>query len=209
MEKKIDYKTCYQKQEIPKEELEVFIQRIYEEELASDLLAPNEVYTLIQLLCPKCDPKVIQNAKRNHSSKKANNILFHLVRAVPRLFIASLHYTEQEKDGEPSFRFRSRHRTFHDRIKEHQEELEELYEEMENVKEGKGMMNKSEHDDEIKELKQQHRDEMDAMKRKLNKENESTKIQYSQAMYQMKHEIKLKDMEIKCYEERNQSNQKV
>ena len=80
---------------------------------------------------------------------------------------------------------------------------------MEDVKEGKGMMDKSEHDEEIKELKQKHRDEMDAIKRKLNKENESTKIQYSQAMYQMKHEIKLKDMEIKCYEERNQLNPNV
>ena len=53
-----DPNTYHKKQEIPKEELEVFIQRIYDEELASDLLAPNEVYTLIQLLCPKCDPKV-------------------------------------------------------------------------------------------------------------------------------------------------------
>ena len=44
---------------------------------------------------------------------------------------------------------------------------------------------------------------MDAIKRKLNKENESTKIQYNKAMFQMKHEIRLKDMEIKCYEERN------
>ena len=209
MEKKIDYKTCYKKQELPKEELETFIQRVYEDELASDLLAPNEVYTLIQLLCPKCDANVIKNAKRNHSSKKANNILFHLVRAVPRLFIASLHYTEQERDDEPSFRFRSRYRTFHDRIKEHQEELEQLYEEMENVKEGKGMMNKSEHDDEIKELKRKHRDEMDAIKRKMSKEIESTKIQYNKSMCRMKHEITLKDMEIKCYEERNQLNPKV
>ena len=209
MEKKIDYKTYYKKQELPKEELEMFIQRIYDEELASDLLAPNEVYTLIQLLCPKCDPKVIQNAKRNHSSKKANNILFHLVRAVPRLFIASLHYTEKERDGEPRFRFRSRTRTFHDRLKEHQEELEELYEEMEDMKEGKGMMDKSEHYEEIKELKQKHRDEMDAIKRKLNKENESTKIQYNKAMYQMKHEIRLKDLESASYEKRNQSNPNV
>ena len=77
---------------------------------------------------------------------------------------------------------------------------------MEDVKEGKGLMNKSEHDDEIKELKQKHRDEMDAIKRKLNKENESTKIQYNKSMCHMKHEITLKDMEIKCYEERNQSN---
>ena len=204
-----DPNTYHKKQELPKEELETFIQRVYEDELASDLLAPNEVYTLIQLLCPKCDPKVIQNAKRNHSSKKANNILFHLVRAVPRLFIASLHYTEQERDDEPSFRFRSRYRTFHDRIKEHTEELEELYEEMENVKEGKGLMNKSDHVDEITELKQKHRDEMDAIKRKMNRENESTKIQYSNSMYQMKHEITLKDMEIRSYEKRNQSNQKV
>ena len=209
MEKKIDYKTCYKKQELPKEELEVFIQRIYEEELASDLLAPNEVYTLIQLLCPKCPPKVIKNAKKNHSSKKADNILFHLVRALPRIFIASLHYTEQERQGEPSCRLWTRHRTFLDRIKEHTQELEELYEEMEDVKEGKGMIDKSEHDEEIKELEQKHRDEMDAIKRKLNRENESTKIQYSKAMYQMKHEITLKDMEIKCYEERNQLNQKV
>ena len=44
---------------------------------------------------------------------------------------------------------------------------------------------------------------------KLNKENESTKIQYSKAMFQMKHEIRLKDMEIASYEERNQLNQKV
>ena len=209
MEKKIDYKTCYKKQEIPKEELETFIQRIYEEELASDLLAPNEVYTLIQLLCPKCDPKVIQNAKRNHSSKKANNILFHLVRAVPRLFLASLHYTEQERDDEPRFRFRSRHTTFHDRIKEHLEELQQAYEEVEDVKEGKGMMNKSVHVDEIKELKRKHRDEMDAIKRKMSKEIESTKIQYNKSMCRMKHEIKLKEVEIKCYEERNQLNPKV
>ena len=209
MEKKIDYKTCYKKQELPKEELEMFIQRIYEEELASDLLAPNEVYTLIQLLCPKCPPKVIKNAKKNHSSKKADNILFHLVRALPRIFIASLHYTEKEREDEPRFRFRSRYRTFHDRIKEHTDELQELYEEMEDVKEGKGMMNKSEHDEEIKELKQKHRDEMDAMKRKLNKENESTKIQYNKAMYHLKHEIRLKDMEIASYEKRNQSNEKV
>ena len=205
-----DPNTYHKKQEIPKEELEVFIQRIYEEELASDLLAPNEVYTLIQLLCPKCDPKVIQNAKRNHSSKKANNILFHLVRAVPRLFIASLHYTEQERDDEPSFRFRSRYRTFHDRIKEHQEELEELYEEMENVKEGKGLMNKSDHDDEITELKRKHRDEMDAIKRKMNRDIESDKIKYSKSMCHLKNEIKNKDMEIRSYEQiRNQSNQKV
>ena len=198
-----DPNTYHKKQELPKEELETFIQRVYEDELASDLLAPNEVYTLIQLLCPKCDPKVIQNAKRNHSSKKANNILFHLVRAVPRLFIASLHYTEKERDGEPRFRFRSRTRTFHDRLKEYQEEIDELYEEIENMKEGKGMMDKSEHDEEIKELKQKHRDEMDAIKRKLNRENESTKIQYNKAMYHLKHEIMKKDMEIKCYEERN------
>ena len=33
-----DPNTYHKKQEIPKEELEVFIQRIYEEELASDLL---------------------------------------------------------------------------------------------------------------------------------------------------------------------------
>ena len=80
---------------------------------------------------------------------------------------------------------------------------------MEDVKEGKGMMNKSEHDEEIKELKQKHRDEMDAMKRKLNKDNESTKIRYSKAMFQMKHEITLKDMEIRNYEKINQSNQNV
>ena len=143
------------------------------------------------------------------ATKKADNILFHLVRAVPRIFIASLHYTEKEREDEPRFRFRSRYRTFHDRIKEHTDELQELYEEMEDVKEGKGMMNKSEHDEEIKELKQKHRDEMDAIKRKLNKENESTKIQYSKIICHLQHEIKLKDMEIKCYEERNQLNQKV
>ncbi len=80
---------------------------------------------------------------------------------------------------------------------------------MEDVKEGKGMMNESEHDEEIKELKQKHRDEMDVMKRKLNKENESTKIQYNKAMYHLKHEIRLKDMEIASYEKRNQLNPNV
>ena len=78
-----------------------------------------------------------------------------------------------------------------------------MYDEIEDVKEGKGMMEKSEHYEEIKELKQKHRDEMDAIKRKLNEENESTKIQYSKAMFQMKHEIRLKDMEIASCEKRN------
>ena len=80
---------------------------------------------------------------------------------------------------------------------------------MENVKEGKGMMNKSEHDDEIKELKQKHRDEMDAIKRKMNRDIESDKIKYSKSMCHLKNEITLKDMEIRSYEKRNQSNQKV
>ena len=79
-----------------------------------------------------------------------------------------------------------------------------MYEEMENVKEGKGLMNKSDHVDEITELKQKHRDEMDAIKRKLSKEIESAKIIYNKGMFQMKHEIRMKDMEIECYEKRNQ-----
>ena len=79
-----------------------------------------------------------------------------------------------------------------------------MYEEMENVKEGKGLMNKSEHDDEIKELKQKHRDEMDAIKRKLSKEIESVKIKYDKAMCHMTNEIRKKDMEIECYEKINQ-----
>ena len=84
-----------------------------------------------------------------------------------------------------------------------------MYDEIEDVKEGKGMMDKSEHYEEIKELKQKHRDEMDAIKRKLSKEIESAKIIYNKGMFQMKHEIRMKDMEIECYEKRNQSNQNV
>jgi len=69
------------------------------------------------------------------------------------------------------------------------------------VKEGKGLMNKSDHDDEITELKRKHRDEMDAIKRKMNRDIESDKIKYSKAMYQMKNDIALKDMEIRSYEQ--------
>ena len=47
---------------------------------------------------------------------------------------------------------------------------------------------------------------MDAIKRKMSKEIESTKIEYNKSMCHMKHEIKLKEVEIKSYEERNQLN---
>ena len=40
---------------LPKGELELIIQRIYEDELTAELFdSPGEIYRLIQLLCPEC-----------------------------------------------------------------------------------------------------------------------------------------------------------
>ena len=51
----------------------------------------NETYDLIALLAPDCDKKVIDNAKKNHSKKKKDNIQYHLFNIVRKLFIAGLH----------------------------------------------------------------------------------------------------------------------
>ena len=159
---------------LPKGELELIIQRIYEDELTAELFdSPGEIYRLIQLLCPECPTKAIQNAKKNHSTKKADNILYHLVKLTPRLFFAALHYTDYELTGQeckitskcgPK---KARTNRFNRLVKRNLEYIEELEDELERIKEANGYMLEAEHLSAVKALKQERDEEVSGLEDRI------------------------------------------
>ena len=78
-------------------ELNEIIRRIYDEKLTDETIAPKMKYELIRLLLPDCPRQVIANAKKNQSSLKPTNLQFHLLKLVPQLFIAALHYRNYDR----------------------------------------------------------------------------------------------------------------
>jgi hypothetical protein len=50
-----------------------------------------DVFRLVKLLRPTMDDKVLNNARSNHSKLSKDNITYHLLEIIPKLFIAALH----------------------------------------------------------------------------------------------------------------------
>ena len=83
--------------EVNEAELREVIHRIYDEKLSEELIAPKFRYKLFELLMPDCPKKAIESARRNHSSKKPDNIQYHMQKLIPQLFVAALHYSDYDR----------------------------------------------------------------------------------------------------------------
>ena len=198
------------------------IHRIYDEKLSEELIAPKFRYKLFELLMPDCPKKAIESARRNHSSKKPDNIQYHMQKLIPQLFVAALHYSDYErrsccndiKIDEP---LPKRQRLlYQNRLEKiiafYLNVIEELRDEIENLEDGKGYMLEEDHYDEIKELKKKHREELEEEVYQLAKKKEKEKFDLEKENCHLKHQLKQLEFEMKCLAQHgmklpNQSNQ--
>ena len=182
------------------EELHEIIRRIYDEKLTEEMMAPKLRYDLIRLLLPNVKKEIIANAKKNKSNLKETNLQYHLIQLVPALFIASLHYRENERAGmttemmaPPQLR-RQREMCdyrFQAMILESLAKIDRLEYQIEDLEEGKGYMLESEHRRVMKELKQQHREELEEETYRATKKSSNESFEFEKENYQLKMEIKI------------------
>ena len=78
--------------------------------------------------------------------------MFHLVNLVPRLFLESLFLDAKQDEKHVSW-FKTRHLA--GRLNEYEEEIDDLYGEVADLKEGKGYMSIKEHKRELEDHKRQ------------------------------------------------------
>ena len=189
-------------------ELHEIIRRIYDDKLTDEMLAPKMRYDLIRLLLPSCPKKVIANAKKNQSSLKETNLQYHLLKLVPQLFIASLHYRNYDRaqqttnmmeacGGHNRLLYKNR---FEHLIARHLNDRDELFEQIQDLEQGKGYMLESEHRREMKELIKQHREELEEENYQVAKKKEKEKFVFEKENYSLKHENEILKRRVEALE---------
>ena len=172
-------------------------------------VAPKLRYDLLRFLMPDCPPQVIQHARGNHSSRKKDNILYHLVRLVPQLFIAGIHYRNYERQGsesrdlmEPCKTYRPQRIMYEKRLEQlvnrHFTHRGELEDEIEALETGKGYILESVHREEMKEIKRKHREELEEVTYQQGKKMEMKKEEMTYKINFLEGEVRKLMFEIKC-----------
>ena len=187
-------------------ELREVIRRIYDDRLTEEMLAPKFRFELLRLLLPSCPEKALASAKRNYSSYKNTNIIHHLLRVVPQLFIASIHYCDYGRCGpttnldEPVARCkRHLYDTRLERILfSHLGDRDMLHTQIDDLQAGKGYILESEHIREIKELEERHKQELEDETYKVAKKKEMEKVELEQQVGSLKHQIRMLLWQMKC-----------
>ena len=196
-------------------ELHEIIRRIYDENLTEDMLAPKMKYDLLRLLLPSCPHKVITNAKKNQSNLKDTNLQYHLLKLVPRLFIAALHYRNYDRaQAEGDLMEKKVMKVFDNRfqwmIECHLKERDTLYEQIMDLETGKGYVLEADHYREIKELKRLHREELEEETYQVAKKKEKEKVEMEMESGNLKHAIRMLEFKMKCdYVPREKTNQSI
>eukprot|EP01045_Picozoa_sp_COSAG04_P007578 COSAG04_NODE_399_length_14959_cov_28.238730_7_plen_226_part_00 len=137
-----------------------FVRRIQSSNVTCvDYMAQIDRYKLIGMLCPKMDQKVIKHARSNHSKLREGLLTWHMVEMLPRLFLAGLgaHTVDRHED------YRFRMRSLKHLLKDWMEERDELETQLEEARDDSGYMTK----DEIKDMKQEHRQEVRTLKEQI------------------------------------------
>jgi hypothetical protein len=200
---------------LPHAELHEVIKRIYDEKLSEEMFAPKLRYDLLRFLMPDCPSQTIKNARKNHSSRKKDNIQYHLLKLVPQLFIAGLHYRNYERQGnesrdlmEPCKTNRPQRIMYETRLEQlvsrHFSHRGELEDEIEALETGKGYILESVHREEMKEIKIKHREELEEVTYQQGKKMEMKKEEMTDKINFLEGEIRKLMFEIKCL---NQSNE--
>ena len=82
---------------LPHAELHEVIKRIYDEKLSEEMFAPKLRYDLLRFLMPDCPSQTIKNARKNHSSRKKDNIQYHLLEMGKGYILESVHREEMKE----------------------------------------------------------------------------------------------------------------
>jgi ElaB/YqjD/DUF883 family membrane-anchored ribosome-binding protein len=106
------------------------------------------------------DKKVIRNARSNHSKLKDTNLTWHMLEMLPRLFLAGLGDPTVDKNNDYRFSLRSLKNLMQGWF----DDLDELQDQLEEAMDG-GYMTK----DEIKEMKQDHKQQLRTLREQKNK----------------------------------------
>ncbi len=118
--------------------------------LPDDIMKPVDVERLMRFTIPsdiRPDEKVIKGITKNWSTKKPDNIMYHLLRTVPKLFIAGLHCeTPTDEYGCPTSGHKFHTKFLSKRLEEPFEEIKLLEKELLKTQEDN-------HYDEMMELK--------------------------------------------------------
>lgn len=119
----------------------------------------NETYDLIALLAPDCEASVIKNAKKNHSKKKKDNIQFHLINIIRKLFIAGLHCdTPTDAVGCPLAGYNFKTKYLGRRLKEPLEEINRLEKRLEEERENNHYDEMIDYKNELQQIKEESKE---------------------------------------------------
>jgi len=116
-----------------------------------DELSVINKWDILMLLVPNLTNEKVKNQKKNYAKLKNDSMLYMCIDTICRMFLAMVYLDSRpempnDRVGLRSFKFL---------IKNKLEEIEELEDELEKVKEGKGMIRLEEHNSEMDSLRNQ------------------------------------------------------
>jgi len=151
--------------------------------IPEDILGATEVEHIVRYLIPKDvrpPEKVIKGISKNWSAKKSDNIYYHILRVIPKLFLAGLHCeTPTDEYGCPISGHKFHTKFLAKRLAEPAEEIRHLERDL------------------IRERENNHYDELIDNKNKVNdlKDQLKEKLEY---IAKLEDKIKFKDEIIAC-----------
>ena len=116
-----------------------------------DELAVINKWDILMLLVPDLTKEKVKTQKKNYARLKTDNMLYMCIDTICRMFLDMVYLDSRPEMPNDRIGLRS----FKHLIKNKLDELEELEEELEKVKEGKGMIAIEEHNSEMDSLRKQ------------------------------------------------------
>ena len=106
-------------------------------------------WDIMRVLIPGLTKEKVKNQKKNYAKLSPDSMLFLCIDTIVRIFIDIIYLESRPEMPDDRIGIRS----FKYLIRNKLEEIEELENELEKVKEGKGMISEEDHNEEVKEFK--------------------------------------------------------
>jgi len=140
--------------------------------LFPDELAVISKWDILQLLIPGLTKDKVKTQKKNYAKLKTDNLNYLMIDTICRMFIAMVHLEDRPSTPNDKINLRS----FKYMIKNKLNEIEDLENELEKVKEKKGYIEEDEHDRQIKTMKQDFKRDEEDYKRRIQKLEDTEKF---------------------------------
>ena len=136
-----------------------------------DELAVINKWDILQLLIPGLTKDKVKTQKKNYAKLKTDNMLFLCIDTIVRMFIAIVYLDNRPETPNDKINLRS----FKYMIKNKLDEIDELENELQKIKEKKGYIEEEQYDKEIKSLKQEFKRNEEDYKRRIQKLEDTEK----------------------------------